>query len=283
MNELHGRVCFVTGSTHGIGFVTAQALAGMGATVIVHGRNPARVEEVRRMIQQRTGNPAVTGLAADFASLRSVRGLASAFLDQHQRLDVLINNAGSASRQYQTTTDGFEWHFGVNHLAPFLLTNLLLDTIKASAPARVIAVSSEAHKRNPVDLNDLNFARGYGNFRAYGRSKFANILFVMELARRLEGTGVTANALHPGFVNTNIFDAATGALRWLFLLMKPFALSPEEGAKTTIYLASSPEVAGVTGAYFAKCQRATASAALNPSLARDLWKKSEELAGGSAT
>jgi NAD(P)-dependent dehydrogenase (short-subunit alcohol dehydrogenase family) len=252
----------------------------MGATVVVHGRSPGRVDAVCRIISERTSSHDVTGMAADFASLEEVRRLATTFAQRHPRLDVLIDNAGGASSAYRKTADGFEWHFGVNHLAPFLLTNLLLDRLVAGAPSRIVVVSSEAHRRNPVDLTDLNLERGYGAFRAYGRSKFANISFVVELARRLQGTGVTINALHPGFVNTNLFAGITGLPRFLFGLMRSLALSPEEGAKTSIYLASSSEVAVITGKYFSKCREAAPSqAALDPSLARQLWEKSEALTG----
>ena len=279
MQEMSGRVCVVTGSTHGIGQVTAEALARMGATVVVHGRNPERVDEVCRTIRDRTGNSDVTGIAADFASLAEVRRFAATVAERHPRVHVLVNNAGAASTTYRKTADGFEWHFGVNHLAPFLLTNLLLDRIVASAPARIVVVSSEAHRGNAVDLDDVNFERGrYRTLAAYGRSKFANILFTVELARRLEGTGVTANALHPGFVHTNLGADATGVMKWIVRAATLLGLSPEEGAKTSIYLASSPEVATTTGRYFAKSRVAAPSpAAVDPELARRLWEKSEAL------
>jgi NAD(P)-dependent dehydrogenase (short-subunit alcohol dehydrogenase family) len=206
MAEMTGRVCLVTGATHGIGKATAEALARMGATLVVHGRSPERVDEVCRGIRARTHNDAVSGITADYESLDEVRRMAEVVRTTHPRLHVLVNNAGGSRRPYQRTRDGFEWHFGVNHLAPFLLTRLLLDTLTASAPARVVLVSSEAHRRSRIDLDDLNFERGYGTLAAYGRSKSANILFTVELANRLRGTGVTANALHPGVVRTNIFD-----------------------------------------------------------------------------
>lgn len=261
-----GRTCFVTGATHGIGLATATALARAGATVVLHGRDSERVEAVSRRIQEQTGNRSVSGLIADFSSLAEVRRLASEFDAQHGQLHVLVNNAGASTfGGHRRTRDGVEWHFGVNHLAPFLLTSLLLDTLKASAPSRVVTVASAAHRRNPVNLDDLDFERGYRTLAAYGRSKFANILFVVELARRLAGTGVTANALHPGVVATNLAGTMPAPLRWIFTLMRPIMLSSEQGAETSIYLATSPDVDGVTGRYFVKCREGAAD---------PLWKVS---------
>lgn len=277
---MKGRVCLVTGASHGIGFATASALAAAGATVVLHGRDPERVETLCRMIQQHTGSQSVSGLAADFSSLSEVRRLAAELIARHQRLHVLVNNAGASVSGRHRTADGFEWHLGVNHLAPFLLTNLLLETLEASAPSRVVTVASVAHRGNPVDLDDLDFEQGYGSFAAYGRSKSANILFTVELARRLAGTGVTANALHPGVVATNLASTMPAPLRWIVTLLKPVMASPEQGAETSIYLATSPEVDGVTGRYFVKCREATADApATDADRARRLWARSAELAG----
>lgn len=275
---MNGRVCLVTGSTHGIGQVTAEALARMGATVVVHGRHPDRVDQVCRAIRERTTNQNVSGIAADFESLDDVRRLASAFLSKHRQLHVLVNNAGGGRSGYQKTKDGFEWHFGVNHLAPFLLTTRLLDTLVRTAPARIVVVSSAAHRRNPVKLDDLNFEREFRGFGAYGRSKFANVLFAVELARRLEGTGCTANALHPGFVRTNIFDNTTGVVKLIIRLFRPLMSSAEKGAQTTIYLATSPDVAATSGKYFVKCrEEAPDPAVLDAELARRLWERSAAL------
>jgi len=282
MTDMSGRVCFVTGSTHGIGLATATALARAHATVVVHGRDPSRVDEVSRALRARTGNRQVSGLATDFSALADVRRLAEELGARHDRLHVLVNNAGAMTFPRRRTADGFEWHFGVNHLAPFLLTNLLLDRLKASAPARIVTVASSAHRRNPIRLDDLNFERDYEGLAAYGRSKFANILFTMELVRRLAGSNVTANAVHPGYVVTNLATAADLPRlgRWVMAVLKPLMLSPDQGAAAPIYLASSPEVAAVTGKYFVKCKEAAPDPrALDADLARRLWERSAELTG----
>jgi NAD(P)-dependent dehydrogenase (short-subunit alcohol dehydrogenase family) len=274
-----GRVCFVTGSTHGIGLATAAALARTGATVILHGRSPDRLDAVARTLTRQTGNRHVSGLTADFSSLDDVRRLARDVKSRHERLDVLVNNAGALSFGRRTTADGFEWHVGVNHLAPFLLTNLLLDTLQTGPPARIVNVASLAHRNNPIDLDDLNFERGYRTFAAYGRSKCANILFTVELARRLAPARVTANTLHPGVVFTNLLHTSL-TMRWVWRLLRPALLSPEEGARTSIFLATSPEVEGVTGRYFVRCREATPEPyATDRTQAQRLWERSAALTG----
>jgi retinol dehydrogenase-12 len=278
--DLTGRCCVVTGATNGIGRATAHALAAMGATVVVHGRNATAVDAVRGAITQATRNTQVTGVVADFAALADVRRMARELASRHGRIDVLVNNAGTMSRDRKTTTDGFEWQFGVNHLAPFLLTNLLLDTLKASDSGRIVTVASRAHRRGKIDFDDLQLERArYSGLRAYSASKLANILFTLELSRRLADTSVTANSLHPGVVATNIFGGGiVGKL--IALLGRRFLLSPTEGAATSVYLASSQDVAGVTGKYFDKCREATpTSAARDASAAARLWEISERLAG----
>ncbi len=278
MSTMKGKVCLVTGSTNGIGVVTAEALAAQGAEVIVHGRNAAQVEAVAASIRERTGNPLVSGLVADFTSLDEVRRLAAQVIARHPRLDVLVNNAGGVLSDYRLTKDGFEWHFGVNYLAQVLLTQLLLDALKAAAPSRVVNVSSSAHKGQVLPLDDLNFMRGFKSMPAYGRSKFALNLFTFELARRLAGTQVTANALHPGVVSTNIFSQARPPLRWILQIARPLMLTPEKGARTSIYLASSPDVAGVTGEYFDNSRPAPCDPRSNdPETARLLWEKTTQL------
>jgi NAD(P)-dependent dehydrogenase (short-subunit alcohol dehydrogenase family) len=281
MNELTGRTCLVTGATHGIGRATAEALARLGATVLVHGRDSAAVGAVCRELARASGNAEVTGVVADFASLASVRRLAAEMNARHARLDVLVNNAGTSVPQRRLTGDGFEWTFGVNHLAPFLLTTLLLDKLKTSAPARVVTVASMAYRRGTLELDDLNWERRkYGTLKAYSDSKLANVLFTRELARRLTGTGVTANCLHPGVVATNIFNQLGFLGRLFTVLAKPFMLTSEKGAKTSVYLASSAEVASVNGKFFDRCREVPLDpVACDEAGAQRLWERSEQLCG----
>lgn len=276
-NDMQGKLCLVTGATSGIGKVTATALAARGAQVVLVGRNPQKTGRVAEEIRAQTGNDAIHFLLADFSDLEQVRVLAAAFKERFSRLDVLVNNAGSFFNVRHSTPYGVEKTFLVNHLAPFLLTNLLLDTLKTSAPARIVNVSSDAHPYDNMDFDDLGFHRGYVGFKAYARSKLANVLFTYELARRLGESGVTVNALHPGHVATDIwktdFSIFGPALKWVMGL---FALTPEQGADNTIYLASSPEVAGVTGKYFIKREiAASSSISCDQAVAKRLWEFSE--------
>jgi len=282
-NDLKGRTCLVTGATHGIGRATAEALARLGADVIVHGRDSVVVGVVCRELVRATGNVGVTGAVADFASLAAVRRLAAEVAERHERLDVLVNNAGTSARHRRLTTDGFEWLFGVNHLAPFLLTGLLIPKLKASAPARVVTVSSMAYRRGTLDFDDPSWERRkYDGLGAYGASKLANILFTRELAQRLEGSRVTANCLHPGVVATNIFNQLGWVGRVFTVLARPLLLSPKDGAKTTVHLAASPEVAEISGRFFDKCrEKPLDSRALDQTAARKLWELSERLTGSS--
>lgn len=283
---LAGRTILVTGATRGIGYATAAALAQMGASVIVHGRDPVRVEDACSRLRSAAKQQAIHGLVADLGSLASVRRLADEVKNDHDRLDVLINNAGLVTRKREQTADGFERQLAVNHLAPFLLTNLLLDRLLASGPARIVNVASNAHHRAQFDLDDLNWKkRPYSGIGAYGATKLANILFTAELARRLEGSGVTANCLHPGVVSTNIFTGM-GILGTLFgIVTRPFLLSAESGAATSTYLAAGPEVAAVSGKYFNLCKPVTpAPAGMDQRAAAALWQHSERLTGlGAAT
>jgi len=281
MTDLSGRVCLVTGATRGIGRETAEALAAMGATILLHGRDPDAVDAACNDIKQACGNASVFGCIADFSSLADLRRFASEIAQQHDQLDLLINNAGTAIWNRTDTVDGFEWLFGVNHLAPFLLTNLLLDRLKASAAARIVTVSSMAHVRARIDFDDLNWARRkYSGLGAYGASKLANILFTSELARRLEGTGITANCLHPGVVATNIFSTMGILGKAISVFARPLLLSPAKGAETSIYLASSPEVADVSGKFFDKCKAVQpAATARDTEAARRLWDISEQMTG----
>lgn len=285
MTDLEGRRCVVTGATSGIGRETARALALRGAEVIVHGRDSAAVGATCRSIVVSAPSARVSGIVADFSALASVRRMANELAARHATIDVLVNNAAAVPAARKLTADGYEWQFGVNHLAPFLLTNLLLGTLKKSGPARIVNVSSEAHRRARIDFDDLQSERGkYNALRAYGASKLANILFTLELSRRLAGTGVTANSLHPGLVMTNIFREAGPVERTLIrLLGRWLMLSPAQGAATSVYLASSPEVAGVTGKYFAKCRELEpAPQAGDAAAAARLWEISEQLTASAA-
>jgi len=279
-HSLKGKTCLVTGATSGIGRVTALALATQGAELVVAGRDRQKAEETIRWISSETGNEAVQYLLADFSDLGQVRELARTFKNRYSRLDVLVNNAGAFFNSRRETPHGVEMTFLVNHLAPFVLTNLLLDTIQESAPARIVNVSSDAHKYDSMNFDDLGFEHGYFGMRGYARSKLANVLFTNELARRLAGSGVTVNAAHPGHVATDIwktnFPVIGPVLKWAMGL---FALTPEQGADTIIYLASSPEVEGTTGTYFARREPVESSPiSRDERVARRLWQTSERLA-----
>jgi NAD(P)-dependent dehydrogenase (short-subunit alcohol dehydrogenase family) len=247
--------------------------------VIVHGRDALRVAAVVAAIAGRRGRGGADGVVADLASLADVRRLATEIDARYSRLDVLINNAGLATRRRELTVDGYERQLAVNHLAPFLLTHLLLPKLKASAPARIVNVASNAHHRAAFAIDDLNWERRpYQPLGAYGATKLANIMFTRELARRLEGSRVSANCLHPGVVATNIF-AGVGPLGRLFgLLSRPFLLSPHSGARTSVYLASAAETADVSGRFFSNSREATpATAAQDDRMAAALWEASENL------
>ena len=277
---MKNHICMVTGATNGIGRATAEGLAKLGATVVVAGRNREKAEATVAGIRQATGNPAVEMMVADFASLEEVRRLAEQFRSRYDRLHVLVNNAGLWTAERAISKEGYEQTFAVNHLAPFLLTNLLLDVLKANAPARVVNVSSRAHWSGRIDFDDLQSENHYSGWACYANSKLANVLFTNELARRLQGTGVTANSLHPGVVATGLFNGQ----RWLFglllKLVKPFFITSEQGARTCVYLAASPEVEGVSGRYFVNCREAPISpAAQEEHAAKRLWQVSERLTG----
>src|SRR5690242_15989433 len=251
-SSLHGKICMVTGANSGIGKATALALAQMGATVVLVCRDRARGEEAQNEIITKSKNTAVDLLLADLSSQQSIRHLVEHFQQHYSHLHVLINNAGAAFPRRRETVDGLEMTFAVNYLAPFLLTNLLLDVLKNSAPARIVNVSSDSHRSGSIKMDDLQGKKGYSSLKTYGNSKLALVMFTYELARRLEGTGVTANCLHPGFTATHIAQGGTVPfIRPLIKFIFRFGISPEEGAKTSIYLAASPDVEGVTGKYFA--------------------------------
>jgi NAD(P)-dependent dehydrogenase (short-subunit alcohol dehydrogenase family) len=279
---MQGKVVAITGGNAGIGKEAAVGLAGAGATVVITSRNAERGRAALADVRERSGRAEVSVMDLDLASFASIRRFAADFLDQYERLDVLLNNAGLIMSKRTETKEGFETTFGVNHLGHFLLTQLLLDRLEANpGGARVVNVSSDAHKgaRKGLDFDDLQSARRYAPFPVYCRSKLANIYFTRELARRFD-ENVTVNALHPGFVRSEFGRGGdTGIVYSLGVrLGAPFAISPERGARTSVYLASSPEVEGVTGGYFYKCAPASISApAQDDAAARRLWDVSEQL------
>ncbi len=282
--SMEGKVCLVTGASSGIGLVTASELARRGSRVIGVGRSAERCAAAARQIREQTGSISVEFLVFDLSSQAEIRRLAEAVKAATPRLDVLVNNAGLIRMKREETVDGLEMTFALNHLGYFLLTNLLLDTLKASAPTRIVSVASAAHHHCKINFDDLQASKKYSAWRAYQQSKLANILFTRELARRLEGTGVTANTLHPGYVRTQIFRPQ-GFAGWLMRrAAELFAITPEEGAKTTIYLASSPEVEGRTGLYFVKQKPAASSPeSVDDATARMLWDQSAKLTGLATT
>lgn len=281
MTTMRGTTCLVTGGTSGIGKSTAWELARRGATVAIVGRDAEKTARVADAIRVGTGNVAVDAFVADLSSQREVRRLVEEFEDRHARLHVLLNVAGAVFLRRRESVDGIEMTFALNHLGPFLLTNLLLDTLVRSAPARVVTVSSGAHASGRIDFSDLQGERSFGP-RKYDDSKLANVLFTVELARRLEGTGVTANALHPGFVATG-FATNNGALvAALVRTLAPlFGRSPAQGARTPVHLATSPAVEGVSGKYFYDSRMvAAAPQAHDTAVARRLWEVSATLVAG---
>ena len=280
MASLAGRTCLVTGATSGIGLETAFGLVRLGARVLLVGRSRERGNEALQRVRAEDGPGTAELLLADLASLDEVRRLADAVLEAAPALHLLVNNAGVVNLRRTTTRDGFETMFAVNHLAHFLLTLRLLDRLRESAPSRIVHVASDAHRFGVLDIDDLQSERRYGAMKSYGRSKFANILFSDELARRLEGSGVTSNSLHPGAVATRLGknngwlgELATGLLR-------PFFLTPEQGARTTLHVATEPTLEKTSGRYFARQKEARPSAATrNPELGRQLWERSVALCG----
>ncbi len=275
-----GKICLVTGATNGIGRVTALELAHMGANVVIVGRDPARCALTAADLREESDNPDVDFLVADLSSQEDIRRLADEFKERHQRLDVLVNNAGAIHMSRRKSVDGIEMTFALNHLSYFLLTNLLLDVLSASAPARVVNVASVVHEKAKIDLFDIHAPRHYSGFRAYSRSKLCNLLFTYELARRLEGTGVTANALHPGLVATNILTNNGILGRFLNMMLGVRGISVEAGALTSVYAASSTDLEGVSGKYLDKKQIVPSSArSFDEAQAAELWELSASLTG----
>ena len=276
--DLTGKIALVTGATAGIGLITAEALARMGATVVIVSRSEEKCGNVVAQIQANTGNTRVEYIAGDLSAMTQVSAVAAEFLRRYDRLHILVNNAGAFINDRQVSADGYEMTFALNHLNYFYLTQLLQDTLIASAPARIVNVSSDAHRGGKINFDDLMSEKSYSGFGVYSMTKLANVLFTNELAQRLEGSGVTANSLHPGFVATN-FGKNNGGIVGLFMpVVQIFAINPEKGAETSIHLAASPDVEGVTGKYFTKKMPVQpAKAALDVAVQRRLWEVSETL------
>ena len=274
-----GRVCVITGTSRGIGKASAEALAGLGASLVLVCRRQADGDKVAGEIsRQSAAVPDV--VAADLSSQSEIRRAAGVIKERHPTVHVLINNAGVFTRRRQLTVDGLEQQFAINHLAYFLFTNLLLDCLRPGAPSRIINVSSGAHSGSHLDFADLQGERSYDGNRAYSQSKLANILFTYELARRLRGTGVTANCLHPGVIATRLLADYMGMPAAGGALARTFGAKPEKGAETIVYLASSEEVEGVTGKYFVNKRPVTSSReSYDEAAARRLWEVSERLTG----
>jgi NAD(P)-dependent dehydrogenase (short-subunit alcohol dehydrogenase family) len=279
MRAMQGKVVLITGATSGIGKETARALAEMGARVVLINRNPAKAEGVAEEIRQ-TATGSVELLKGDMSSFASIREAVAEALARFPRIDVFISNAGVFRARRHVSADGLEEDFAVNHLAPFLLTNLLLDRLKGSAPSRIVIVASTAHQGAKLDFDNLLLEKRFGPWRAYSRSKLSNVMFTYALARRLEGSGVTANTLHPGFVATRLGSGNKIPIRPVYILLSPFTISPKKGAETSVFLASSPEVAGVNGKYFDQKRESRSSRfSQNEDAQELLWDMSAKLTG----
>jgi NAD(P)-dependent dehydrogenase (short-subunit alcohol dehydrogenase family) len=278
-SSIKGKTVLITGATNGIGLAAARELARQGAKVTIVGRTPEKCASVTDSIGTETGG-AVDYLCADLSTIAGVMQVAADFKQRHTTLNVLVNNAGALFSRRVLTVDGYERTFALNHLNYFLLTNLLLDMVKASAPARIVCVSSDAHEGGIIDFDNLQGEKHFSMMGAYGQSKLANVLFAYELARRLEGTGVTANALHPGFIATGFARNNGFIFNYAMALIGLFIPKPAEGAQTSIYLVSSPEVEGVTGKYFVNCKPVPSNPlSYDRALAEKLWQVSLELTG----
>ncbi len=275
--ELKDKICIITGATSGIGRETAKELAQRGAVLVLPIRDSLKGDILKDEILEKVPDAQLDFMHCDLASFTSIREFATAFKKKYNHLHLLINNAGIWETKRNLTVDGIEKNFAVNHLAPFLLTHLLLNTLKASAPARIVNVASDAHKQGKMNFPDLEFEKKYSSLKSYAQSKLANILFTKKLSQKLKGTSVTTNCLHPGVVSTNLFDKMP---KLLMGVMNLFMISPEKGAQTTIYLATSPEVENVSGEYFAKSKsKKPAPQALRQDTADKLWEISEKYVG----
>ena len=272
------KVVMVTGANSGIGKSASLALAEKGATVVMVARNKERGDAARSEIVRKSGNNSIDLLLADLSSLESVRQLVAEFRKKYSKLHILINNAGLFNQRRRVTADGYENTFATNYLAPFLLTNLQLDLLKASAPSRIINVSSVGHYNGHINFDDINLEKEYGGWKAYGQSKLALVLFTHELAKKLQGTGVTVNAVHPGTVATNIWSRPLGPVGFIMALPKLFMTSPDQGAKTIVYLASSPDAKGLNGEYLEKLKvKKSSDESYNEEIAQRLWDVSAKL------
>ena len=276
--DMSGKVCLITGANSGIGKATALGLAKLDATVVIVSRDKDKGEAALIEIRMLSGNKNTDAMVADLSSQDSVRELAHDFMARYKKLHVLINNAGIFLPRRVLTVDGLEATFATNHLGHFLLTNLLLNELKSSAPARIINITSSAHYGTEIDFEDLQGEKKYGGYHAYSQSKLANVLFTYQLAKQLEGTGVTVNCLHPGVVRTGFAKDQAGLMNILFRIGSPFMMSPEKSAKAVIYLAASPELEGVSGKFFSKGkEKKSSKESYDIASAEKLWKVSAEL------
>ena len=279
MPDMRGKVVVITGATSGIGSVAAEQLAGMGARIVLVARDKSRAEAELDRLRKIGPGARHSVHYGDLSRLDEMKRVGREIAAAESRIDVLINNAGALFSHRTLTPDGLEMTFATNHMSYFVLTEMLRQRLFEAAPARIINTSSDAHRRNKIEFDDLQSAHGYTGFKVYGRSKLCNILYTRELARTLSGTGVTANSLHPGFVATRFGDHSGGAFSVMVRIAKTFAISPEKGAETIVYLASSDDVAGVSGEYFYKCRAVKPTAeAQDDQAAHRLWQESERLA-----
>lgn len=275
--DIQGKICLITGATSGIGKETAKVFAAKGAIVVLPIRDSLKGDILKDEILEQTPDAKIELMHCNLASFDSIRSFVKEFKSKYDKLHLLINNAGIWETKRNLSEDGVEMNFAVNYLAPFLLTHLLLDTIKMSAPARIINVSSEAHRNGKINFTDLESGKSFSSFKSYSQSKLANILFTKKLSQQLKDTGVTVNCLHPGVVSTGLFEKMPGLFT---TVMKPFMLTPTKGAETSIYLATSPEVEKITGEYFVKKKpKKPATVALRQDVANKLWEVSEKYVG----
>lgn len=281
---MKGKVILITGATNGIGLATAQALATTGAKLVLVGRNAEKTHQVVADLQKQSGNEHIDSLLADLSSMEEVRKLAADFEAKYDRLDVLINNAGAVFTSRQLSVDGYEMTFALNHLNYFLLTNLLIDILRDSAPARIINVSSDAHRGGSMKFDDLNLEKGFNGFAAYSQSKLANLLFTYELARRLDNSGITVNAMHPGMVRTGFGHNNNFIISIIMRLFFLAGRTPEQGADTVVYMATSPDLTEVTGKYFKDRKPIASTAASHDEAAQArFWDISAEMTGLKVT
>jgi NAD(P)-dependent dehydrogenase (short-subunit alcohol dehydrogenase family) len=277
---MKNKTCIITGATSGMGLATAASLAGMGATLGLVCRNKTKGELILKSIIEKTKNNKIELFVADLSSLTEIRKLAIEIKAKFPKIDVLVNNAGGINPKPIKTIDGYELTFAVNHLAYFLFTHLLLDNLKASPKARIVSVASVASSYGKIHFNDLNFENNYGSFKAYAQSKLANIIFTYELASRLKGTNVTANCLHPGMVKTRFATGLNSYFGFFWKLINPILITAEKGAETAIWLATSPEIEGISGKYYSnKKEIRSIRSSYNIEIQKKLWDVSEKLTG----